>query len=399
MKAGFSHLAVGAVLVVTAIALPALADSDPGDPTQQHIERKRKTLEKLRGEIEEKKKFAEEAEKKKRSVLQSIQQLDERLLLRRQERQEISRKLKEKDRALEAINAKRGAVRARIIDRRSSILARLRAQYIEGRFGYLKALLAAESYSDFLRRFHYLSMVSEREYDLLDGYRRDLGHLDLVERQREEARNEMLMFKQNTEKKLEEIQALKREKKLYLTSIIKEGASYSRAMAELEQSAARLDSLLKSLEARRRAAATRPLSLPKGAPIAKGVLQWPADGEVVSFFGRQKHPTFETYVQRKGIAIRTPEGSSIRAVMAGTVVYADWLKGYGLVVILDHGNGFLSLYAHASTLLVKVGDQVRSSQVIGETGDTGMTGESMLYFELRQGAKPVDPLIYLAKRP
>jgi septal ring factor EnvC (AmiA/AmiB activator) len=103
-------------------------------------------------------------------------------------------------------------------------------------------------------------------------------------------------------------------------------------------------------------------------------------------------------VQKKGIEIRTEEGSAIRAVMPGSVAYADWLKGYGLVVILDHANGFFSLYAHASKLVAKVGEQVQTGQVIGETGDTGLTGESTLYFELREGAEPVDPLAWLAKR-
>ncbi|MGQ0811382.1 MAG: murein hydrolase activator EnvC family protein, partial [Nitrospiraceae bacterium] len=140
------------------------------------------------------------------------------------------------------------------------------------------------------------------------------------------------------------------------------------------------------------AAAVRP---PRAS---KGSLLWPADGNVVSFFGRQKHPTFDTYIQRKGIEIRTVEGSMIRAVMGGAVVYADWLKGYGLVIIVDHANGFFSLYAHASKILAKVGDRVESGQIIGETGDTGMTGENTLYFELREGAEPVDPLAWLAKR-
>ncbi len=387
------------ILLVTVMALPVMAARDRTDPIQQKIEQERKTLEKLKDEIEEKKKFADKAEKKKESELQGLQELDERLLARRQERQEVNRKLKEKDRELETINAQLNAVRARMADRRASILARLRVQYMEGRFGYLKALLAAESYSDFLRRFQYLSAVSEREYDLLSGYRKDKEHLEQVERQREEARNEMLVFKKNTERKLEEIHGLKREKRVYLASIIQEKESYDRTVAELERSASRVDSLLKDLEQRRKAAASRPATLPEGAPPSKGLLRWPAEGEVVSFFGRQKHPNFETYIQRKGIEIRTQEGSSIRAVMPGGVVYADWLKGYGLVMILDHGNGFFSLYAHASKLLVKVGEQVQTGYIIGETGDTGLTGESMLYFELRQGSDPVDPLTYLAKRP
>ncbi len=85
--------------------------------------------------------------------------------------------------------------------------------------------------------------------------------------------------------------------------------------------------------------------------------------------------------------------------MDGAVAYADWLKGYGLVLIVDHQNGFFSLYAHASKILTKVGVEVQAGQVIGETGDTGMTGENTLYFELRDGAEPVDPMLWLAKRP
>jgi septal ring factor EnvC (AmiA/AmiB activator) len=377
---------------------PVLAVKDRNDPISQKIDRERRALEKLKDEIQEKKKQADEAEKKRESTLQALQDLDDRLMRSRQERQEISQKLKQKDREIEAINAQITALRARVLERRGSILARLRVQYMEGRFGYLKALLATDTYGNLQRRFQYLSAVSQREYDLLNAYRGDLERLEQIERQRTEARNEMLGFKQSTERKLEEIQGFKRQKNLFLAKITREKESYERAAAELERSAARVDALLKELEQRRKAAAARPKKGPATIHPFKGALPWPADGDVVSLFGRQKHPTFDTYVEKKGIEIRTEEGSTIRAVMAGTVAYADWLKGYGLVLILDHANGFFSLYAHASKLSAKVGDQVHAGQMIGETGDTGMTGESTLYFELREGADPVDPLAWFAKR-
>ena len=85
-------------------------------------------------------------------------------------------------------------------------------------------------------------------------------------------------------------------------------------------------------------------------------------------------------------------------MLAGQVVYADWLKGYGLVIIMDHANGVFSLYAHASKILTSVGARIEAGEAIGETGDTGMTGENTLYFELREGAEPVDPLVWLSKR-
>ena len=390
--------AVLGLMLDTVTVSTVLANKDRSDPISQKIEQERRTLEKLKDEIQEKKKQADDATKQKESVLQAIQELDGRQVSSRQERQEINGKLKQKDRELEQINAQLAALRTRVLERRDSISARLRVQYMEGRFGYLKALLGTDTYADFQRRFEYLSAVSNREYDLIEAHRGDVERLVTVERQRVAARGEMLAFKEHTEKKLAEIQGLKRHKHVLLARILEEKESYDRAVEELERSAARVDTLLKELEQRRKAAALRPKKGSVGSILFQGSLQWPADGDVVSFFGRQKHPSFETYIERKGIEIRTDEGSPIRAVMAGTVEYADWLRGYGLVLILDHTNGFFSLYAHASRLSCKVGEHVQAGQVIGETGDTGMTGESTLYFELREGAEPVDPLAWLAIR-
>lgn len=362
------------------------------------IERERKTLDQLKDQIEEKRKQADEAGKKRDSVLQGLQSLDERLVEYRQAHQDIIRKLRKKDEEIETLSRQMSILQDRIDERRDAILARLRIQYMEGRLGHWKTLLASDSYGDFQRRLQYLSAVSERDYALMGTFRADVDQMEQAERQREIARVGMLAYKQSTEKHLTDIKSLKKQKRIYLTNITHEKESYERALQELERSASRVDSLLRELENRRRAAMVRPPvagSLPRGL---KGLLPWPAEGDIVTFFGRQKHPTFNTYVQRKGIEIRTPEGSAIHAVMPGTVVYADWLKGYGLVIIIDHANGFFSLYAHASKILTVVGAQVTAGQAIGETGDTGMTGENTLYFELREGADPVDPLQWLSKR-
>jgi len=384
---------IGTVLVI-ALCTPAGVSADS---INEKIDKERRTLEQLKDQIEEKRRQADEAGKKRESILQGIQTLDERHVRYRQSHQEISRKLRKKDQEIEAINAQIARLRDGVQVRREAILARLRVQYIEGRFGHWKPLLASDSYGDFQRRLRYLSAVSARDYGLIETFKTDLANMQDAERQRETARVGMLAYKRTTENHLDEIKAVKKEKKMYLAKLTQEKESYERALQELERSAARIDSLLRELEQRRRAAAAKPPSgsLPKGV---KGGLPWPAEGNVLTYFGRQKHPTFNTYVQRKGIEIRTLEGSAIRAVMTGTVVYADWLKGYGLVIILDHANGFFSLYAHASKILTSVGAVVASGQAIGETGDTGMTGENTLYFELREGTEPVDPLQWLARR-
>jgi len=390
----------GGLLSCALLVSPAwAAKKEKNDPLGQKIERQRQALEKIQEEIKEKKRSSEQAEKKMESVLESIQELDARLMQSRLERQEIGRKLKQKDREVEEINATLASLRTRMGERRRSLLARLRVQYMEGRMGALKVLLASDSYADLHRRFQYLSAVSRREYDLLRDYQQDAGRLEQVEQQRAAARDAMLSLKEDTEHKLGEIQEGKRRKNLFLAKITDEKESYDRMVAELERSAGRVDALLKELLEQRAKAATAQIKQRGGkSHTLLGQFLWPADGDVVAHFGRQKHPQFNTYVQRKGIDIRAPEGSGIRAVMGGTVAFADWLKGYGLVVILDHTNGFFSLYAHASALVVKSGDHVQAGQTIGTTGDTGMTNDNTLYFELREGAEAVDPMLWLAKR-
>lgn len=396
---GLRIMVVGGAAAGLLTASPVVAGKDKPDPLTQKIERQRHALEKIQEEIKEKKRSSVRAERKMESVLESIQELDAELMKSRLERQEISRKLKQKDREVEEINATLTSLRNRMGERRRSILARLRIQYMEGRTGGLKMLLASDTYADLHRRFQYLSAVSRREYELLREYQEDAGRLEQVEQKRAAARDAMLSLKQDTERKLSEIQDGKRKKNLFLAKITDQKESYDRMVDELERSANRVDALLKDLLEQRTKQATVQIKQRGGkSHTLLGQFLWPAEGEIVARFGRQKHPQFNTYVQRKGIDIRAPEGSGIRAVMAGEVAFADWLKGYGLVVILDHANGFFSLYAHASALVVKAGEQVKAGQTIGTTGDTGMTNDNTLYFELREGAEPVDPLLWLAKR-
>lgn len=386
------------ICVLYTVALLSGPTFVQADAISDKIERERKALEQLKDQIQEKRKEADAAGKKAESLLQGLQSLDEKLVHVRQAHQDISRKLRKKDQEIETINGQISGLRSGIQERRDAIRARLRVQYMEGRFGYWKTLLASDSYGDFQRRLQYLSAVSERDYAIIETFRQDVSQMEQAERQREAARVGMVAYKQGTEKQLAEIKSLKKEKKVYLAKITHEKESSERALQELERAASRVDGLLRELEQRRRAAAVRPPAGGMAPRGAKGALPWPADGSVITFFGRQKHPTFNTFVQRKGIEIRTAEGSAIRAVMPGTVVYADWLKGYGLVIIMDHANGFFSLYAHASKILASVGTQVGTGQPIGETGDTGVTGENTLYFELREGADAVDPLQWLARR-
>ena len=116
-------------------------------------------------------------------------------------------------------------------------------------------------------------------------------------------------------------------------------------------------------------------------------------------FGPQTHPRFGTETLRTGIDIEAPEGAPIRAVAAGSVAYRGWLKGYGNLLVLDHGDGYHTLYAHASQVLVDEGDQVKVGELIGRVGETGSVEGPRLYFEVRYQGRAEDPGLWLRRRP
>jgi murein DD-endopeptidase MepM/ murein hydrolase activator NlpD len=120
---------------------------------------------------------------------------------------------------------------------------------------------------------------------------------------------------------------------------------------------------------------------------------------VVAEFGPQTHPRFGTETHRSGVDIEAPEGTPIRAVASGSVAYRGWLKGYGNLVVLDHGDGYHTLYAHAAQVLVDEGDQVRGGTMIARVGETGSVEGPRLYFEVRYQGRAEDPQLWLRRRP
>jgi septal ring factor EnvC (AmiA/AmiB activator) len=130
----------------------------------------------------------------------------------------------------------------------------------------------------------------------------------------------------------------------------------------------------------------------------RGLLDWPAEGPVSARFGTVVHPRFKTEVPHPGLDIDAPEGRAFRSVFDGRIAYAAPLTGYGLTVVVEHGNGVVSIYAHASVLVVAAGESVTRGQELGRVGDSGSLRGPYLYFELRDGGRPADPMTWLRRR-
>jgi septal ring factor EnvC (AmiA/AmiB activator) len=182
-----------------------------------------------------------------------------------------------------------------------------------------------------------------------------------------------------------------------------ERAYHERMVGELTEASRRLEAFVRDLQARQRRMAKVPPPAPGDIPRAgfgmlRGRLPWPTEGRVVGAFGPQVHPRFGTRTFRNGVDIEAAEGTEVAAVYGGHVVYAGWFKGYGNLIILDHGNEYYTLYAHVADILVKEGDDVGQGQRIGTVGDTGSLVGARLYFEVRHQGKPQDPADWLRQR-
>lgn len=364
---------------------------------QEKIQQERSNLKQLKQEIRRAKKKQEKTKRQHDSVLQSIENLDRKLHQKRKDYGAIKRDIRKTDRKLKKINEKADQLKASLQRGEQAVNTRLRRLYMEGQSGWFQWLLPFDSYAQFQRRMTYLSSLTSWEQNLLARYKDDMKEFLKLKEGHARIRSALLQNKQQTAENLKAIRGIKGEKQGILTSLQHQTRNHEQALTTLESAEGRKESLLGNLLQSSKKADPKTKRRVVGI-LKKGALLWPADGRVVAFFGRQKHPTFNTYINKKGIEIETREGSEIKAVFGGNAVFADWLKGYGLVVILDHYNGFFSFYAHASKLVVQRDDDVTSGDVIGHTGASGLTDRTILYFELRKGTRPLDPQKWLVRR-
>ena len=355
------------------------------------------TLEGIQRELTGSRRDFDNAEQREISVLDELQSIDQ---VRHAKRKALKRLIHAVERTGEdstRAGQKIDGTADRLEVWRDSLRARVRMHYKAGRLDAMTPLLASSGRDDGHLRDRVFSALSGSEYDNTQQTAQELATLEQRKREYDRMTQQLLGEQREVEAALAAIQAEQKKKRRLIARIHDEQAMYERTITELERSAARVEDLVRGLlEDQEKFARLHEAG--DGLTEVKGALHWPSDGKVVAFFGHQKHPKFDTFLQRKGIDIKANQGSVIRSAFDGIVVFADWLKGYGLLLIIDHGLGDVSLYAHASSLLVNVGDRVKVGQPVGAVGDTGLTGDSMLYFEVRAGGKAVDPMKWLSAR-
>ncbi len=357
------------------------------------IEEEKKELKSITRKIDAKRRQRLKTEKVEGSILSKIEELDHQLGDNENLLRGIDRGLSKKDGEIEGLEEETKRLKGDLVSGKKKVRSRIRRMYKEGRLVSLKVIFSATDHVDLLKRYHYMEWLQRRDLEVIEGYEATLTAFAVKTNRLEQARKEMWKAKNEVTGLMREIEGHRRQKEGLLTRVRLERSSYEKVISELEEEAKELQSLIKELEARK-SKETASLGFAK----QKGRLSWPVSGKITSSFGRQKHAKFDTYIFKKGVEIGSFEGDNIKAVYKGTVVYAGWFRGYGQLIILDHGDNYFSLYAHAERLLVTVGERVKNKQIIGEIGDTGLSNGDDLYFEIRHGTNPIDPILWLKNR-
>ncbi|HUU73272.1 MAG TPA: peptidoglycan DD-metalloendopeptidase family protein [Burkholderiales bacterium] len=378
-----------------AAAFAVLFASQPASTqTQQNAELNelRSKIEQLQKELEKSEEYKSEAADALRKSERAISKANRRLFELANERKSINTRIRQ-------LENKAARLEKRIDSERESLARLIHRQYLAGQPESLRLMLNRQNANETARQLHYFGYVSKARAELIGALRNNLDELsDLTQAvQAESARLQKLEKEESGQKKALEKQ--KRARKKVLSKASSDIALQRNQISKLKRDEQRLTALIKKLaaeaEKRRQQARLKNQSLPDASANnsafrkLKGKLRLPVIGELTNRFGR---PRKDSGLSWKGLFIAAKEGGVVKAIAPGQVVYADWLRGFGNLLILDHGSGYMSLYGNNESLFRQVGDRLGAGETIASVGNSGGNPDSGLYFELRHKGKPFDPL-------
>jgi murein hydrolase activator len=392
MGGASSSLAWRSWVFLTACLVMNPAGAAESTPPQSSEESRK--LERVREEMDRLQAILDKTRLDTKSVLGELQRMDLELALHRRQISFLGGELHRCQRDTEQATIKLAESRRRMEASREELAGRMRALYRRGPLQFERVLLAAGNPAEVVSAYRLASRaaLSDQarigEYRALESqWRQALGDL-------EERKSALTQLRAQELARRGELEGLRDQRSRMLSGLRQEAANQEDALAEMAETQKALQRLVRVLI--------------EGGPVGpelkvgferfRGLLLWPVPGKVLVGFGAQKNARFETLVPHPGLDLSVAEGEPIRAVYEGVVAFSDWFKGYGNLIVLEHGDGFMSVYAHASDRLVATGDRVSGGQVIARAGDTGSLDGPKLYFEIIKDGKPENPVGWLTRR-
>ena len=350
-------------------------------------------LEGLREKIQQSRKRVTGQEASERAILEELEAVDRRLGDVTHERDKARRDVGEARAQLEQVRPRLEQAKASLGRTQRALAARAVALYRGGEIGPVRVLFAASSLKDLMARANGLRMLVRHDADLVGRFASERDRLVAVEA---EAGAVVSKREQATARLTQLVGALAQErrgKNSILSHVRRDRTAERRLLGELEQAAEALEETIRTL-------GRRSESQSGGVPgesggMRRGALASPVDAAITQRFGRVVDPEFQTETFRSGVDFAAQAGSPVRSVARGLVRFAGWFRGYGRIVIIDHGDAYHTVSGHLDEIHVKVDDSVVAGQSIGSVGETGSLSGPSLYFELRHNGSPIDPAPWL----
>nr|WP_304257579.1 M23 family metallopeptidase [Phascolarctobacterium succinatutens] len=373
----------GLLLALWLAVLPiyvALCFADTADDKRAELNDVRQRMERMQTRKEQARRKAESASAELSEVMGSLNEL-----------QAQANNLQKKSDALQGkINdnqAKLEKKQQEMQERMQIYRKRLRDIYINGQINYLDVLLGAKDFSDFSSRMYLLQKIISRDLELLEKLKQDAAEINSRKEQLAAEMKEIKATQTELEAKKAKVNKLREQRAYMLYKAQEEEQSSQEEYERLLAISENIASMLRNMEAGG-----------GGAPAGQGgtgQFMWPCNGPITSYYGWRTHPIFGTTKYHSGMDIAVDSGTPIHAADSGTVVYSGWLGGYGNCIMIDHGGGLVTLYAHNSALNVGEGQYVSKGTVVAYAGSTGYSTGPHCHFEVRLHGELTEPLNYL----
>ncbi|TCV85196.1 murein hydrolase activator EnvC family protein [Sulfurirhabdus autotrophica] len=372
----------------------------------------KKELQDVRGRIETLKKDINTAEETRSEAADELKQSEQTISKLARSLHELSQKQNEVKLALTQLDAESQKTQNEIKTLQEQVNQILYQQYLHGPQDHMTALLNQKDPNQIARQLYYFSFIARARADLIQSLQTNLTQLASLSQRTEEKNLEMSRIRNEHIAQQKQLEAEQNSRKQVLSRIAKQIDSQRKEVNRLQRDEKRLTSLIEKLSKIAARRPPKPTPAPTPAPSSKlvinktpdasvadtpflrlkGKMNLPVTGELTNRFGSQRE---DSGAQWKGLFIKAHSGQPVKSVASGTVVFADWLRGFGNLIIVDHGNSYMSLYGNNESLYKQAGDAIRAGDTIATVGNSGGNPTAGLYFELRYQSKPFDPLSWV----
>lgn len=390
------------IALAALVALAPLGVAPPRSLAQESDSlesQKRREMEELQRQAREKRQQAGALKGQETRAMGALKRTERELSSTRRRLKNLNYRRQRLDQQLELTRANLQRSVASLANQRERLAQRLRRIYMVGPAREMEFLISTNSFAGLMMRWDFLQMVAEQDRLLLDNVKDEKENVEANERRLSGNLKEVSRNTERSKRESTKLASLRASRATTVRAIQSQRGEYEAAAAELERSARAIAGLLARLERQRRAEASEGRNpQPYSGDFARGQgqLDWPVNGSVVGRMGLETHPRFGTKVRNDGVDIACPVGTAVRAVAKGRVDFAnDDYEGVGGMVVLNHGDGYYTIYSHLSEVSVNTGIEVSSGTVIGRSGETGSLKGPMLHFEVRKGSAPMNPESWL----